>query len=732
MPRPLELSLKWARRHGPVTAAVAAAFVVMLAVTFLSSGGGSLFRRVMALDLGEVVPEDVIVDRDISYVDGAATAMKRESRARLVPPVFQLNEGTTAATLRAFGVFRALVIREAAAGTEPTAMLRRLEAEGIIGRFDARELALLADQERLEAILDAAAILLQQTMVDGVFDSRELESLRGDLAAAGAVVIQRGSRARQEIPVDAVLTTAALRARLAERTETLSLDEAERRLVGTLVSRFAEVNCALDASETQAQRARVADEVQPVLRSLVKGQVIARRGDLVTEDILEKVRAMGEESLVFSLNSIVGSAFYLLVLLAVASFGVGPQLLGEPLQDKQILLVVAFVTFHHALAAGLGRFGGDIGWLPLSVLVPTATLTMLATLLLSVRAAALLAMILALSQLLVTGLEVGSFLFSLLSGLAGCAAVQRTERRIDLVRAGFLLAPASVLILLVQGLLRNVRAPEILAAVLGGAANGFGCGLLVLGFLPLLEHLLNAPTRFRLMELADLNAPIFKKMLNQATGTYNHSLTVASLAESACNAIGANALLARVGAYYHDIGKIDQAEYFIENQAGANRHDALKPNLSAAIIKSHVKIGIEKGRELGLPEEVIDFIGQHHGKGLITYFYHRALSDDRSAGQGAGVSLDDYSYPGERPDTKESAVVMLADVVEAATRTLKRPTVGKLERVVWQIILDRFHSGELNLSPLQFQELERIKHAFVQVLAGHFHSRIEYPKARSR
>jgi putative nucleotidyltransferase with HDIG domain len=283
----------------------------------------------------------------------------------------------------------------------------------------------------------------------------------------------------------------------------------------------------------------------------------------------------------------------------------------------------------------------------------------------------------------------------------------------------------------VQALLRNVRANEVLSAVLGGAANGFGSGLLVLGFLPLLEHVLNAPTRFRLLELSDLNAPIFKKMLNQATGTYNHSLTVASLAESACNAIGANALLARVGAYYHDIGKVDQAEYFIENQSGSNRHDSLKPNLSAAIIKSHVKIGIEKGRELGLPEEVIDFIAQHHGKGLITYFYHRALDADHEGAQ-APVSLDDYSYPGERPDSKESAVVMLADVVEAATRALKRPTAAKLERVVWQIILERFHSGELNRSPLQFQELERIKRSFVQVLAGHFHSRIEYPRARSR
>ncbi len=730
LPGPLAISIKWARRHVVVALALAAAFVVMLVTTFLSTGGGSLFRRVMALDLGEVVPEDVIVDRDVSYVDASATALKGQARSRLVPPVFVMNEASTAAGLRGFGIFRALIMREAAVNTDPETILKRLEADGLIGKVDAREIGLLVKQERLAAVLDAAAVLLQQTMVDGVFATEEIDQLRSDLATAGALILQRGGRTRQEVPADGVVTLAALRSHLAERTATLSLDEPERRLVAVLVGRFAEANCAYDPLETQAQRARVAAEVKPVLRSLVKGQVIARKGDRVTENVLEKVRAIGEDALAFSLNSILGTALYLVFLLAIASYRFGPRFPGDRLQDKEILLAVALVCIYHVLASVLAGVNNEPGWLPLSVMVPTATFTMLATLLVSARLAIVLALIMSLSQLLAAHMEVGSFLFALLSGLAGCAAVQRAERRIDLVRAGFLLALASVIVLLAEALLRNVRAPEIFAAFVAGGANGFGSGLLVLGFLPMLEHVLNSPTRFRLMELSDLNAPIFRKMLNQAPGTYNHSLMVASLAESACDAIGANALLARVGAYYHDIGKVDQAEYFIENQSGTNRHDTLKPNLSAAIIKSHVKIGIEKGRELGLPAEVIDFIAQHHGKGLISYFYHRALDEDARAGQGSTVSLDDYSYPGERPDSKESAVVMLADVVEAATRTLRRPTAAKLEKVVWQIIIDRFHSGELNRSPLQFQELEVIKRSFVQVLAGRFHSRIEYPKAK--
>jgi hypothetical protein len=257
-----------------------------------------------------------------------------------------------------------------------------------------------------------------------------------------------------------------------------------------------------------------------------------------------------------------------------------------------------------------------------------------------------------------------------------------------------------------------------------GTLNGFLCGILALGFLPVFELLLNAPTRFKLMELSDLNSPIFKRMLSQAPGTYTHSISVANLAETACEAIGANALLARVSAYYHDIGKVDQAEYFVENQKAFNKHDEMRPSLSVAVIKSHVKIGIEKARELNLPSAIIDIIAQHHGRGLITYFYHRAVKEGRNP----RVSRDDYSYPGVRPKTREAAVLMLADSVEAASRTLKKPTEARLDRFVHDMVMERFVSGELGDSSLTLRDLETIRRSFVHILEGYFHTRIEYPK----
>ena len=206
--------------------------------------------------------------------------------------------------------------------------------------------------------------------------------------------------------------------------------------------------------------------------------------------------------------------------------------------------------------------------------------------------------------------------------------------------------------------------------------------------------------------------------------TYIHSQNVAHLAEAACDAIGADGLLARVGAYYHDIGKVDQAHFFVENQKGENKHDELKATLSVAVIKSHVKIGMEKGRELRLPDEVLAVIEQHHGTSVIRYFYDRALKEKG----GVAASPGDYSYGGPKPMSREAAVVMLADNAEAATRTLKKPTAAKLEKYIWDLIMDRFRIGELNECDLTLRDLETIKNTFVHVLTGHFHTRIEYPK----
>jgi len=247
-----------------------------------------------------------------------------------------------------------------------------------------------------------------------------------------------------------------------------------------------------------------------------------------------------------------------------------------------------------------------------------------------------------------------------------------------------------------------------------------------LSFLPLLEDALNSATVFRLQELSDLNAPILKQLLSVAPGTYSHSVTVAHLAETAAREIGADALLARVGAYYHDIGKIDKPEYFIENQSGYNKHDEINPRLSATVLRGHVKFGLEKADSLRLPQAIREIIEQHHGTSLISYFYAQAKKES------ADTNESEFRYPGPLPASKEAAVVMLADNVEAASRTLKKPTVAKLEQFVKDLVMGRLTSGQLSMSSLSFRDVELIQKSFVKVLSGHYHSRIEYPKTKEQ
>ena len=362
-------------------------------------------------------------------------------------------------------------------------------------------------------------------------------------------------------------------------------------------------------------------------------------------------------------------------------------------------------------------------YIPYTVLMPTALAAMLVSILLAPRGGIIFTVLISLTIFIFQRDTPFPFLFAFFSGVSGTLVVMGAEKRITLVRASLVLSGLNVFVLFTLGLFSNYTATMHVWAALAGIGNGIICGVMNIGLLPFFEHSLNVPTPFRLMELSDLNTPLFKRMLILAPGTYSHSISVANLAETACREIGADPLLARVGAYYHDIGKIDQAEYFIENQTAGNKHDELKPNLSTAVIKAHVKTGIEKGKDLGLPRAVVDIIAQHHGSGLISYFYMQAMKDQETR----KMSPENFSYNGTPPLSKEAAVVMLADSVEAASRLLKKPTMAKLEKFVWNTIMDKVTERQMRNTDLTFKDMEIISKTFVQILAGHFHSRIEYP-----
>jgi len=389
------------------------------------------------------------------------------------------------------------------------------------------------------------------------------------------------------------------------------------------------------------------------------------------------------------------------------------------------IFLASLGTFYFILASALDAFApmlADGGHL--AAVLPTALAAILITMLFGRRQGIIVTMALGMSLMIATRMDPLSLVEVMASGLASVLLAGRTEKRVDLIRSGAYLAAIQLSVGFALGAFTGRGFFPSVVSGLWSAMNGFFCSVLALGFLPVLEQWLNAATLFRLQELSDLNSPALKRLLSVAPGTYSHSVTVAHLAESACRAIGADPILARVGAYYHDIGKIEQPEYFIENQSGYNKHDEINPRLSATVLRSHVKFGLERADALRLPAAIRAIIAEHHGTSIIGYFFAQAQKDDQD------VSSDDYRYPGPQPASKESAVVMLADTVEAASRTLKRPTIGRLEQFVSEMFATKQDAGQLERSELTFRDLEIIKNTFVRILAGHFHSRIEYPKAK--
>ncbi len=257
-----------------------------------------------------------------------------------------------------------------------------------------------------------------------------------------------------------------------------------------------------------------------------------------------------------------------------------------------------------------------------------------------------------------------------------------------------------------------------------GMISGIFSAVLTIGGLPFLESAFGVTTSLRLLELSSPNQFLLRELMANAPGTYNHSVVAANLAESGAEAIGADPLLSRVGAYYHDIGKMKRPFFFIENQIDINEHDKINPNLSCLIITAHVKEGVELAKEYHLPPEIIDIIQEHHGTTLVTYFYHRAkekVAKER-------ICEEDFRYSGMRPKSKEAALVMLADSVEAAARTMSKPSLNRLEQMIRKIVNGKLNDGQLDESALTLADLEKIVRAFTQTIASVYHYRIEYPK----
>lgn len=454
-----------------------------------------------------------------------------------------------------------------------------------------------------------------------------------------------------------------------------------------------------------------------------KGEKVIRKGFPITEDGYAKLKKMSESPVYIDYRAFANSIIYHILMCALFFFLFSKiYFKNNMIEFKELvtecvfyLIVFATVIFGSKLPYFSSPFA-------LCAIIPGPLFIFLISILFGQLNAVFFSLMISLAVLNATSYQIVPFLFVLSSSFASSRLVRKIDRRTDMVFVSVLQAVLNAVLLVIFKIVFNDPITNGVGALVGVILNGFFSGILCLGLLTPLELVLNTSSVFRLMDLSDLNNPFMKKMLVTASGTYNHSLMVASLAEAACNEVGANPLLARVGAYYHDIGKMDNPEYFVENQGGGeNIHKEINPSLSASVIRTHVKRGIEKAHSLRLPSSIVDIISEHHGNQIIAYFYNEAQKINPD------VSPEDFSYTGNPPSTKESAVVMLADTVEAACRTLEKPSVPRLEKFITTLVNSKIEQKQLENCNLSFSDITKIKAAFVQILAGYYHSRTKYP-----
>jgi putative nucleotidyltransferase with HDIG domain len=356
-----------------------------------------------------------------------------------------------------------------------------------------------------------------------------------------------------------------------------------------------------------------------------------------------------------------------------------------------------------------------------SFLIPSAAVAMLIAILLDDKLAYVSAAIISIYVGLIT--ENMAYVYTAFVGsFVGVYLVAKINQRGDLIKAGVYISAANCISIAAWLLTVNENYSFYLTGIAFGAINGFLATVLTIGILPYLENLFNKTTIIKLLELFNPNHPLLKKMIIEAPGTYHHSIILGNLAEGAAEAIGANSVLVRVGAAYHDIGKLKRPFFYVENQVGENPHEKLNPSLSTIVLQAHVKEGIELGKKYKLPQKILDFIPMHHGTSLMNFFYHKAKEVNPD------VSGDDFRYEGPKPDTKETAILMLADSVEAAVKSIKDINPIKIDTMVRNIVKDKLYDGQLDESELTMKEIEIIIKSFVKILQGIYHTRIEYPE----
>lgn len=665
-------------------------FVLAFVVTIVCIGTGSIQQR-ETVQVGSVATKRYVAPEDT--VDEAATEKLREAAANSVGPIYK---------------------------TDTTVMDKNVTmVEGVFQELD----TVLAGLPEGESFYNAVQEISLELPV--VLSNRQLmayENLTADQRKAFANDCVSVLKEIYEKGVTADGLTEAKASGLGYLQD-LAWSSDLKTMAGVILAAAVEPNLIVDEAAVEAAKGEKRAEVDEVL--IRKNQKIVDEGEIITQEIYDKLVALNlvsetglEGSLMPMLGSLVITGMLFAALYLFFRWGKGNILL-KPNEIRMLFTIYMMMVLLIRILANLTVF----------TIVPVGLFAMLVSLLVGRRMALWLNALFCIIGCFIFNGDVQFLMYALISGTFAALIIQKTDKRSHLIPAALGMAAVDFVTTISLGFFFGEGySAELLLQGGIGAVTGLLSMIVAVGSLPFWENMFEANTPLRLMELTNPNNELLRKLMIEAPGTYHHSLIVANLAETAVYDIGGNTALARAGAYYHDVGKLRYPQYFAENQSGYNPHDELPPEKSAKIITGHTKGGLELAERYKLPPVVRDMIVEHHGNSLVKFFYFKALKLYGAE----NVSEADYRYQGRIPSSRESAVVMLADTVEAAVRSMlgHGKTMEEAEAAVKNLMKDKLDDGQLNNSGLTLNELETIRLAFLKVFHGMYHERVSYPEQK--
>lgn len=677
--------------------------ILLITITLILSF--NFFPDKIILKKGQICSKDILSPRTFEFLDLEETQNLKEKASRSIEEVYDLN----------------LVNIENVEKQVDSIFLKIKEyREKLNNSSENNNVNLTINEEKLtdndlreivkEINVNLELNMDEQIIIDCLqLDKLSLNKINRDLKTSVRKIMEQGIK-------EADLENA--KKQLVREISEISISHYDALIASEIGIILIRPNLFLNEEETEKRRQEAISSVNKVERTIQIGQIIIRKGDIVTSEDIAILNALGLQNPKINFSNIIG-----IILITTICFSLLILYLNYYYPDiykdinKLILLsiICIFIVLFAKITLQVSGY-----------LIPIASASMLIAISLNFEIAILVTVILSFLISFIPGGEMNYTIVLIVSGIVSIYSIRSATQRSSLTRAGLMIAGVNIVAISALGLINNENYYLILKDNLWGILNGFLAVILTIGILPFLESFFDITTSFKLMELSNPNQPLLKKLIVEAPGTYHHSIVVGNLSETAAEEIGGNGLLARVGALYHDIGKIKRPYFFIENQeAYKNIHDDLEPSLSALVIASHVKEGVELANKNKLPKDIINIITQHHGTGLITYFFHRALQENGASVE--EVAEENYRYSGPKPQTKETAIILLADSLEAATRTLTNPTPSRIKNLVKEIIQKNLENGQLEECDLTLKDLDKIGDSFSRILTGMFHSRVEYP-----